>query len=655
MQALDPLQRMAAWWLLQGQPMAPEDWNTDTDLFGRARAGLQVVSWAEPSGRIAWSMRLGSQTEPSPPANPDAELQRCIETAARVKSTAVSRVVFTHGKGAVYACTPMRRDARLAGFVAGQYDVAELVHSVLDGEVPDDYWAVIVVDGQNIAASPEPMPGVWQEGQREARIPIANSIWTVRIAPSVTHVQTQHRLVLFFGVVISILLYVCAVMAMRARRRAVELAAVNDRLESENRERSRADARVAELNRDLERRLHDFRVLLEVLPIGIAVADDPECRRIWINRSMANMLRVPVEDNISKAAGVANQQYRLQSPRGIDVPAEDLPMQLAARTGSPVTNLELDVVRGDGSVLHTLSYSAPVFDEQGKVRGVIDACVDITERKRAEDEHKLLLHRERELQGRVERAEKYRSLALMAGGIAHDFNNLLTVIIGQSHLLASELGRHPEMARKVAEVRSAADRAAALTAQLLAFTGNVWWNAGPINLAEVIDSTRESLRERVPERVELRFQVSEHLPLIHAGMAEVQQILHHLVENAVDALGTGGGNIEIRTTEGDLSAGDIEILYPDQQLPPGHYVRLEVADTGCGIPDEIASRIFDPFFTTKFVGRGLGLSAVLGIVRAHGGGIRLDSVLHRGTRVEIVFPTGGVRGGSAKEMSPSFA
>jgi signal transduction histidine kinase len=401
--------------------------------------------------------------------------------------------------------------------------------------------------------------------------------------------------------------------------------------------------------------LLDFRVLLEVLPIGIAVADDPDCRRIWINRSMANLLRVPVEENISESVAGAKHAYRLTLPNGVEVSSEELPMQMAARTGLPVTNFELDVVHADGSVLHTISYSAPIFDEEGKVRGVIDACVDISERKRAEDERKLLLHRERGLQQRVDRAEKYRSLALMAGGIAHDFNNLLTVIIGQTHLLQSELARHPDLARKIDEVRAAADRAAALTAQLLAFTGNVWWNAGPVNLAEVVDSTRESLRERVPEPVALRFQVCEDLPLIHAGMAEVQQILHHLVENAVEAFGGSGGVIEIRTSQGHLTAGDIEILYSDQQLQPGHYVRLEVADTGCGIPDEIASRIFDPFFTTKFVGRGLGLSAVQGIVRAHGGGIRLDSTLHRGTRVEIVFPASVVHGPSARETSPSFA
>src|SRR5205823_2439548 len=138
-----------------------------------------------------------------------------------------------------------------------------------------------------------------------------------------------------------------------------------------------------ELNRDLQRRLYEFQVLLDVLPIGIAVADDPECRSIWMNRSMAAMLMVPLGRNISLSLeGKDKPSYRLQH-KGSDVPVQELPMQVAARTRAPVENQELDIVREDGTAIHTLSYSAPLFDETGAVRGVIDACIDISERKRA--------------------------------------------------------------------------------------------------------------------------------------------------------------------------------------------------------------------------------------------------------------------------------
>jgi two-component system cell cycle sensor histidine kinase/response regulator CckA len=377
---------------------------------------------------------------------------------------------------------------------------------------------------------------------------------------------------------------------------------------------------------------------LDVLPVGIAVADDPECRSIWMNRCMADMLKVPLGQNISKSdRRTGKLDYRLQH-KGFDVPPQELPMQLAARTGAPVANQELDIVRADGTVLNTLSYSAPLFDEKGAVRGVIDACVDITERKSADEERRAFLVRRRELEHRLVRAEKYSSLALMAGGIAHDFNNLLTVIIGHASLLASEVGPNTAAATKVADLLSAANRAAELTSRLLAFTGRIYCNAESVNLSVQVIAVQESIREMLPPTIQLELDLAPDLPLIQAGIPELQQVVHHLVENAVESLGNEPGKISIRTSCCELSADQIENLYPDQQLPSGSYVKLEVTDNGCGIPEDIATRVFDPFFSTKFVGRGLGLSAVQGITRAHGGGVRLDSLPRRGTRVEIVLP-----------------
>jgi len=147
------------------------------------------------------------------------------------------------------------------------------------------------------------------------------------------------------------------------------------------------------------------------------------------------------------------------------------------------------------------------------------------------------------------------------------------------------------------------------------------------------------IRELIPAEIAIRYDLTSDLPLILAGGTELRQALEALVANAVEALADReAGVIEIRTSRCELSARDIAVMYPDGQLAPGTYVRLEVADNGCGIPEEILQRVYDPFFTTKFVGRGLGLSAVQGIVRAHGGAIRLDSSLHEGTRAELLFP-----------------
>ena len=149
-------------------------------------------------------------------------------------------------------------------------------------------------------------------------------------------------------------------------------------------------------------------------------------------------------------------------------------MQIAARTQAPVADHYLDIVRSDGSVRRTLSYAAPLFDEKGNVRGVINACVDITERKQLED--------------RLQQAEKYQSLALMAGGIAHDFNNLLTVIMGNAASVAEGVPAHSTAAQALDDVQTAAAKAAELVKQLLAFTGRFWCEVRPFVLSAEIES-----------------------------------------------------------------------------------------------------------------------------------------------------------------------
>jgi signal transduction histidine kinase len=549
----------------------------------------------------------------------------------------VSRVFESDGKPKLYACTPVIRAGKLVGFIAGLNDVTGLIRAVLEGQLPNNYSVVVTANGWQIPVASSAQL-TWSGVARDQPIVLYNSPWSVRVVSSGSEVATLRRLVISFGVLVSILLYACAAMALVARRRATELADVNSLLLVENQERSRAEERIGELNRDLQRRLDEFHVLLEVLPVGIAVAEDPLCRNIWANRSMAAMLQVPIGQNISKSAQEADKLTYQFLQNGSEVPADDLPMQIAARTRSAVANQELDIVRQDGSTIHTLSYSAPVFDENGNVRGVIDACVDITDRRRAEEERRSFLARRRELEQRVERAEKYRSLAQMAGGIAHDFNNLLTVIIGHANVLSMDLPASSGMSRSVADILAAANRAAELTSKLMAFTGHIWCDARPVNLSAEVSALHPAMREMAPPATELRFDLCPDLPVIHAGISEMQQVIHNLLENAAEALDGNPGVIEIRTSHCELSAGDLGILYPDQQLTAGRYVRLEVTDNGCGIPEEISGRVFDPFFTTKFVGRGLGLSAVQGIVRAHSGAIRVESSLHHGTRVEVVLP-----------------
>jgi signal transduction histidine kinase len=585
-QAFDPLHRIALWWLMQGRPFSPDDWHDDDQLFLTSKLGLQRLIWLRPDGTAEWSAKPGSAPDPTP-SRPDALLKATYAAARDLDDTTISPVFLSDGRLGVYVCTPVYRHGRFAGYIVGLFDARPLVDSQLEGRLPDRYVVSVIANGMQILAARGSSTAI----RALAPVPVANATWTVSLAASGARVSPLARTVLTLGILISALLYCSTAMARLARRRALEFAKKSD----------------------------DFQTLLEVLPVGIAVAEDPECRHIWTNRALAEMLKLPPEQH-------SLDGYKMLRD-GVEVPVAELPMQKAAATRAAVADEYLDIVRRDGSTLHTLSYAAPLFDEHGKVRGVIDACVDITGRK--------------DLESRLVQAEKLQSLALMAGGMAHDFNNLLTVIMGNASTAAPEVPRGSRAARAIEEVEAAAARAAELVAKLLTYTGRFWRETTPLALAEEIARLIPRLREIVPPKISVHTKADPSLPLIEAGSSEVQQVVLNLAMNAVEALeDVENGEIEIAAERRKFTAEALAAFFPDE-LEPGEYVVLEVRDNGCGIAEENQSRVFDPFFTTKFVGRGLGLSAVHGIVRAHGGAIRLASSPQRGTVAQAIFPPYG--------------
>jgi signal transduction histidine kinase len=594
--ASEGLDRVAAWWLLEGRPMTPDDWRTETRLFATSRLGLRRLIWLDARGRPVWSARPGSAPDhPRELPSSDPAIASAVRSAREIEDTTMAP-----GGASVFLCAPAFAEGRSRGYIVGQYDVEQLAKSLLASQLPADYAISVDLSGQVV-----PITGrVSIEHSQTATAEVGGATWRVTLSQLSFGATPLRRAIVIFGVLTSALLFVSASAARVASRRARQ---------------------VARLNRDLQRRLDEFQTLLDVLPVGIAVAQDPECRRIWTNRTLGTMFNTLESGQLafSPSGGDAPPPCRIVR-EGAEVPAEELPMQTAARTGKPVRDVYLDLVWNDGTVLRTLSYAAPLFDERGEVRGVIDVCVDITAR--------------RELESRLQQAEKYQSLALMAGGIAHDFNNLLTVILGNASAASAAMPPGTGPARSIAEVEAAATRAADLVSKLLAYTGRFWREMTPIVLSNEIEAAAPELREMIPPSISLRFQLEPNLPAVEAGTSELRQVLRHLTANAVEALeGQDDGSIEIAVSSCFLTESDIGEHYPDRMLRPGAFVRLAVRDNGCGIPEEIQTRVFDPFFTTKFVGRGLGLSAVQGIVRAHGGSVRLSSSA-KGTQVEVILP-----------------
>jgi two-component system cell cycle sensor histidine kinase/response regulator CckA len=241
-------------------------------------------------------------------------------------------------------------------------------------------------------------------------------------------------------------------------------------------------------------------------------------------------------------------------------------------------------------------------------------------------------------QAQMQQAQKLESLGALAGGIAHDFNNLLVGILGNASLALLDLAPDAPARQSVAEVELAAQRAAELTRQLLAYAGKGRFATEPVEASVVVRDMSALLRTAVSRNAQVRLQLADGLPLIEADVTQLRQVLMNLVTNASDALPASGGQIHVHTGEQALDTGYLAQCVPGTDAMPGRFVFLEVRDDGEGMDDATRARIFDPFFTTRFTGRGLGLAATLGIVRGHRGAIRVWSEPGRGTSMKLHFP-----------------
>ena len=276
-----------------------------------------------------------------------------------------------------------------------------------------------------------------------------------------------------------------------------------------------------------------------------------------------------------------------------------------------------------------VDYVATLFDYGGGP-AVLGTAVDITERKRAEDER-------RSLESQVQHAQKLESLGVLAGGIAHDFNNLLTGILGSASLAIMKVPDDSPAKKQLQRILTASEKAAELTNQMLAFAGKGRFIVGPLDLNQLVQNVIPLVRTSISKKTTLRQSFAENLPHIEADKTQLHQVVMNLITNASEALDGNEGEVLIRT--GALEArGNPE--------GPAAQIFLEVSDTGSGMDVDTKGKIFDPFFTTKFTGRGLGLAAVQGIVRAHGGTIRVNSKPHRGTKFTVLFPA------SSRRLSP---
>lgn len=317
-----------------------------------------------------------------------------------------------------------------------------------------------------------------------------------------------------------------------------------------------------------------------------------------------------------------------------DLPQKWRDVHQKALAGEVLSADEDPYYRSDGSVEWTRWECRPWYEADGSIGGIIVYTEVITERKKAEDERL-------RLEQQLLHTQKLESLGILAGGIAHDFNNILTAIIGNAELALNRLKPESPVIDNLQRIEKAAARAADLAKQMLAYSGKGKFVVEQLDLNILLKEMLHMLEVSISKKAVLRLTPCHPLPLVEADATQLRQIIMNLVINASEAIGDKSGVIAISSGCMDCDRNYLKDAWLDENIAPGLYVYLEIADTGCGMDKETMAKLFDPFFTTKFTGRGLGMAAVLGIVRGHKGAIKVYSEQGKGTTFKILLPASG--------------
>jgi PAS domain S-box-containing protein len=308
--------------------------------------------------------------------------------------------------------------------------------------------------------------------------------------------------------------------------------------------------------------------------------------------------------------------------------------RFASRTVKTFVEIEVTLQSGEKKWFAVANSFLELEQEPTLLLGVFR---DITERKRVEEER-------RRLEMRMLHTQKLESLGVLAGGIAHDFNNLLTSMLGFASLALVELPEESVVCPMLRQIEKAALRAADLAGQMLAYSGQGKFVVQTLRLDALVGEMSNLLETVVSKKALLKPDLSS--ATTEADATQIRQVVMNLITNASDSLEGRSGVISVRTGVRQAETDFLRSPYIPDDLPAGRYAYLEVEDTGCGMTEDTLTRLFDPFFTTKFTGRGLGLAAVLGIVRGHRGTIKVKSEPRHGTVFQVFLP-------ASEKMVPS--
>ncbi|WP_236075332.1 ATP-binding protein [Mariprofundus sp. EBB-1] len=364
------------------------------------------------------------------------------------------------------------------------------------------------------------------------------------------------------------------------------------------------------------------RTLLDSLPHALAV----HCNDRWVYCN-------PIAADLFGASGteeiIGTSIYDYVQDDDLEKVKERIANMIKHARPAPV--VDETIIRKDGQTIVARIQSSPVIydGEPAFLVTAEDSRQHTSNQPLSSNDHS----------DRLEHAQRLESLGVLAGGIAHDFNNLLAAISGNAELARSSLDKEAEATTHIDNISDACDHAAELCKQMLAYAGKGSYELDILDLNEMVKSTGKLIRASVSSHIALKIKLAKTLPGIEGDMAQIQQLILNFIVNSADAIGPKSGEIKVSTGARNIDRQMLDKLYNGSCLKPGQYVIIEVSDTGRGMSLEMISKIFDPFFTTKETGSGLGLSAVLGIVRGHHGAIQVHSSEGRGTAFRVYLPS----------------
>jgi len=556
--------------------------------------GLLALNWVDPGGVIRWVVpeepnlaAKGRDLTENPVAAPF--LLEAKETGEMRVTRSLD--LYQGGRGVV-AYIPIVVEGRNRGFLNAVFRLEPMIEDCLARGVRENFLFAVSEGEELVYASGDEVSILSDPARETGTFHVNNRLWTVTLAPTpalaATTFTTGHDYLFSLGALLALCAGLLSWRVLDSRARL-----------------KRSEAR--------------FRQIFDTAHEGIWTTDADRNTSL-VNDRMAEMLGYTIEEMRGR-------------PISDFMDDGDQTKHVARREAGIADVHELPLRCKDGARLWTLMSTNPLYDNRGRYAGALAMVSDITDRKRAEQER-------RELEAQMRQAQKLESLGVLAGGIAHDFNNLLTGIIGNAGMALEESAGYPRLHHNVEEIDAAARRAAGLCQLMLTYSGKGQIHVAPVDLNALIREMGDLLGVSKSKKAAIEYELADGLPTVDADAAQIGQILMNLITNASEALGEESGVIAIRTGTLQCDKNFLRDTYLSPSLPAGEYVYLEVRDTGVGMDGDTIDKIFDPFFSTKFVGRGLGLAAVLGIIRSHNGAIKVESAPGLGTTFCVLLPVG---------------